>query len=66
MFYCPQRATAIALMARSTMLAPTATIGQVRLVAPMLGTSTSIAAIATSTPTTEQTETLFVALRILI
>ena len=66
MFYCPWRATATTAMVRSTMLGLTATIGQVRLVAPMPGTSTSIAAIATSTPTTEQTETLFVALRIII
>ena len=38
MFYCPWRATATTAMVRSTMLGPTATIGAVRLAAPIRAT----------------------------
>jgi len=47
MFYCPWRATATTAMVRSTMSVPTATIGAVRLAAPIRATSTSIAAMPT-------------------
>jgi hypothetical protein len=45
-------------MVRSAMSGPTATIGAVRLVAPMRANSISTAAMPTCTPTTEQTETV--------
>lgn len=51
-------------MVRSSMLVPLATIGAVRLAAPIRATSTSIAAMPIWTPFTEQTAPLFVALRI--
>jgi len=47
MFYCLCRATATTAMVRSTMSVPTATIGPVRLAAPIPATSTSIAAMPT-------------------
>ena len=64
MFYCPWRATATTAMVRSTMLGPTATIGAVRLAAPIRAACTLIAAMPTCTPAIEQTATLYVALRI--
>ena len=51
-------------MVRSAVSVPTATIGAVRLVAPIRATSTSAAALPAGAPITERAGTLFVALRI--
>ena len=61
---CLWRASAITAMVRSSMSVPSATIGAVQLAARMLAASTSIVAMLTCTPTFEQAEALFVALRI--
>ena len=61
---CPWRAAATAAVVRSTVLGPTATIGAVRLAAPIRATWTLVAAMPACTPTIEQAGSLFVALRI--
>ena len=61
---CPWRASASAAMVRSPMSGPAASIGAVQLAARMLATSTSLAAMPAWAPAFEQTEALFVALRI--
>jgi hypothetical protein len=62
---CPWRASAASAMVRSAMLGPWASIGAVRLMAPYHATSTSIAVpMPVWTPTFEQSDSLYVALRI--
>ena len=61
---CPWRVTASTAMVGSAMSVPTATIGVIQLAARMLATSSSIAAMPTFSPTAEQPESLYVALRI--
>ena len=62
--YCPWRAAASTAMVRSTLLVPAATIGAVRLAAPIRAASTSTAALPAWTAATEPTGSLCVALRI--
>ena len=61
---CPWRATAATAVVRSAMLVTAATVGAVRLAAPIRATSTSSAAMPTWAATPEQAGSLCVALRI--
>ena len=62
---CSWRATASTpAVVRSAMSVPAATIGAVRLAAPVRAASASIAAMPIWTPPADPTGTLFVALRI--
>ena len=61
---CPWRAAAATAMVRSALLGPSATIGAVRLTAPIRATCTLIAAMPTCTPSVGQADSLSVALRI--
>ena len=61
---CPWRAFATSAVVRPTMLGPSATIGAVRLAAPVRATCTLIAPLPTWTPAIERTDSLSVALRI--
>jgi hypothetical protein len=51
-------------MVRSTLSVPSASIGAVRLAAPIRAASAAIAAMPVWVPAAEQSEALFVALRI--
>ena len=61
---CPWRASAAAAMVRSSMSVPSASIGVLQLAARMLAASSSVAAMPAWSPTSEQSESLYVALRI--
>ena len=61
---CPLPAAATAAMVRSTLLAPTASIGQVQWMVPTHGACSSTAAVPTWAATTARPGTLCVALRI--
>ena len=61
---CPWRASAASAVVRSALLGPSATIGAVRLAAPLRAACTLIAAMPTWAPAIERTDSLCVALRI--